>query len=333
MTLPRPIPPKVGINSVEFTIRLVEYLDRLIDFNRASDCKNKHPKADNCTQCATKSYEPQNRVCDTQIPYDCTQRNYIYAIRSMICHADEIQWAMKVANQDYQKNFLPQPFGQIAYNNFVNDFICQFSNAPLKVASIGYASGTDLLAMLKFLPSLCFSSSDNDFLEVLRIDSQEDNWQKAAETVESFIRKNADLDFDFTVSTNKENFLGKTHVFILSYVLNELNQQQVQDILEQIKQLANDNFLIVINEIAYNSHPNSQHAYAWENIAVLRKNIREHFNSNSCFAFRQFQEWHDTQFYANFRPAATHKYAHYQQKYGMKLHRKSTFHIEEYTKK
>lgn len=344
---------KVPINSVEFTKRLVDHLDSFVvptqvgEHFPCGDLREREEENEKCTQCAQNIFNSKYRR-NMHINYGCTQRNYIYAIRSMICHADEIAWAMQVSNQTYQKVFLQQQglqFERIASSDFVFKFILECANTPLKVASIGYASGTDLLGILKLLhnkllldamirlkllPTVRFLSENGNSLEVLRIDTQMEQWDEVAETVEQFIRNHADLDFHFTVDKNKEKFIHKTHIFILSYVLNEMTSKQVDELVNELVNLANNRFLLVINEIAkYAPYQET----AWENIRRLCNGLKQSFNETNQFPFCEKQNWHDVAFYETFRKNGTGRYSEYQNKYHMKLHLKSTFYIAEYIKK
>lgn len=180
-----------------------------------------------CSQCAIDHFDRKQ----AEVNYNCPQRNNIYAIRSMVCHATEISSLLDGTLLQSESDFV---------DNFFKNKV------EVNVASIGYASGTDLLAILRYF------SSDKLFsvkkLNVFRIDKNAEKWQESANLTEQFIRENADLIFDFQIKTN-ELPAKKVDVFILSYILNELNQSEIDEIITSISKSASNKFVIIINEV------------------------------------------------------------------------------------
>ena len=244
--------PKININSPEFIVELVKHFgsNHIKNLEETyQQCENRidvrnenNPK--NCVGCNLEGYDYlYNHKQDTS--YHCQQENFIYAIRTMPCHADELYNAFfNINNKENQY--------------FAIGFLS--SKKRLNIASIGFGCGTDVLAILKILNqiSICNINNDNKFFEynqiqelnVLRIDDQAENWQQSADAVLDFIENNGYIkdNFDFLVTEDETDFIENTDIFIMSYVYNELNQEEKNAICQKISHLASKHFLIIVND-------------------------------------------------------------------------------------
>lgn len=255
---------KIAIDSPEFIVKLVEYFDENYIENLEQTYKLcetkievnpiKQPK--NCVGCNLASYEYlYSQKQDTS--YHCKQENFIYAVRTMPLHAEEIEHA----------------FLKIENNNDKESFALEFleNKSVLNMASVGYACGTDVLGILKLLNRINIASKTypdlhniNQIreLNILRIDDQKENWDISAQAVQHFINDFGYIkeNFDFSVLNENEaynDFRRRIDLFTLSYVYNELDEREKIDIFNKIIELASTHFLILIND--YNAYRGSDH--------------------------------------------------------------------------
>lgn len=242
---------KINVNSPSFIVELVKYFGE-------THIQNLEETYQNCEYHmeVTNPYDPNNCVgCNIasyyslyhnkqNTSYHCQQENFIYAVRTMPCHAEEICTAF-VEIKDEE-------------NYYCVEFLK--SKNKLNMTSIGFGCGTDLLAMLQILNFIELLDFQNNHslseynqiqqLNVLRIDDQAENWQQSADAVEDFIRNRGYIkdNFDFSVTENESNFIGNTDIFIMSYVYNELNSEEKEKIYQKISELASEHFLLIIND-------------------------------------------------------------------------------------
>ena len=244
--------PKININSPEFIVELVKHFgsNHVQDLEETyQQCENRidvrnenNPK--NCVGCNLEGYDYlYKHKQDTS--YHCQQENFIYAIRTMPCHADELYDAFcNINNKENQY--------------FAIGFLS--SKKRLNIASIGFGCGTDVLAILKILNQINIYNINNDNelseynqiqeLNVLRIDDQTENWQQSADAVLDFIENNGYIkdNLNFLVTEDETDFIENTDIFIMSYVYNELNQEEKNIIYQKISHLASKHFLLIVND-------------------------------------------------------------------------------------
>lgn len=250
---------KINIDSPEFVVELVSFFDKnyIEDLestyqlceDRTEVDSNRQPE--NCVGCNLACYEYlYSQKQNTS--YHCQQENFIYALRTMPLHAEEIANAFIKIQEFSALNFLQ-------------------NRSLLNMTSIGYACGTDVLGILKLLNRINIASQTypnlhkiNQIkeLNILRIDDQKENWDASARAVQHFInnfgyiKKNFDFSvFNETEAYNDFNFC--MDLFVLSYVYNELNQNEKVDIFNKIIELASPHFLILVND--YDAYNGSNH--------------------------------------------------------------------------
>lgn len=291
----------VDISSPEFIVELVKHFD----LNYIQDLEETYEQCENRIEVKNKN-NPENCIgCNIECynylyqnkqntSYHCQQENFIYAVRTMPCHAEEIF-----------KTFLKAWDGE---NHYCLDFIK--SKAKLNIASIGFGCGTDVLAILKILNKINLLNANNDNrlteynqiqqLNVLRIDDQAENWQQSIDAVEDFIRNHGYIkdNFDFSVTENVSDFIGNTDIFIMSYVYNELSREERKEIYQKISELASEHFLLIVNDYDGAGHEYfteslyggfdykkfgfekiHSNRFKWDNQAT---SFKEQMNSNSC---------------------------------------------------
>lgn len=224
---------KIAIDSSEFIVKLVEYFDENYIENLEQTYKLcetrievnpiKQPK--NCVGCNLASYEYlYSQKQDTS--YHCQQENFIYAIRTMPLHAEEIEHAFLKIENNNDKEFFALEFLE--------------NKSVLNMASVGYACGTDVLGILKLLNRINIASKTYPVLHninqirelnILRIDDQKENWDISAQAVQHFINDFGYIkeNFDFSVLNESEaynDFCRRIDLFTLSYVYNELDKKE-----------------------------------------------------------------------------------------------------------
>ena len=295
---------KIAINSPEFIVKLVEYFDE----NHIQDlestyqlCEDKtevdpNRQPENCVGCNLACYESlYDQKQNTS--YHCQQENFIYAVRTMPLHAEEIANAFLV---NYNQEF------------FALDFLKEkgkYDN-ELNMASIGYACGTDVLGILKLLNFINTASktyqdlhvlSQIQQLNVLRIDDQKENWDISAQAVQHCINNFGYIkeNFDFSVLNESEaynDFCRRIDLFTLSYVYNELDEKEKIDIFNKIIELASTHFLILIND--YNASSGSDHKlfinefnqYCDNNFKLINR-VRIVYNGEGASFKKAMNDW------------------------------------------
>lgn len=294
---------KIAIASPEFIVKLVEYFDENYIENLEQTYKLcetrievnpiKQPK--NCVGCNLASYEYlYTQKQDTS--YHCQQENFIYAVRTMPLHAEEIEHA----------------FLKIENNNDKELFALEFleNKSVLNMASVGYACGTDVLGILKLLNRINIASKTypnlhniNQIreLNILRIDDQKENWDISAQAVQHFINDFGYIkeNFDFSVLNESEaynDFCRRIDLFTLSYVYNELDKKEKIDIFNKIIELASTHFLILIND--YNAYSGSDHKLFinefneyCDNDFKLINSVRVDYNGEGASFKKAMNDW------------------------------------------
>lgn len=294
---------KIAIASPEFIVKLVEYFDENYIENLEQTYKLcetrievnpiKQPK--NCVGCNLASYEYlYTQKQDTS--YHCQQENFIYAVRTMPLHAEEIEHA----------------FLKIENNNDKELFALEFleNKSVLNMASVGYACGTDVLGILKLLNRINIASkiypnlhNINQIweLNILRIDDQKENWDISAQAVQHFINDFGYIkeNFDFSVLNESEaynDFCRRIDLFTLSYVYNELDKKEKIDIFNKIIELASTHFLILIND--YNAYSGSDHKLFinefneyCDNDFKLINSVRVDYNGEGASFKKAMNDW------------------------------------------
>lgn len=294
---------KIAIASPEFIVKLVEYFDENYIENLEQTYKLcetrievnpiKQPK--NCVGCNLASYEYlYTQKQDTS--YHCQQENFIYAVRTMPLHAEEIEHA----------------FLKIENNNDKELFALEFleNKSVLNMASVGYACGTDVLGILKLLNRINIASKTypnlhniNQIreLNILRIDDQKENWDISAQAVQHFINDFGYIkeNFDFSVLNESEaynDFCRRIDLFTLSYVYNELDKKEKIDIFNKIIELASTHFLILMND--YNAYSGSDHKLFinefneyCDNDFKLINSVRVDYNGEGASFKKAMNDW------------------------------------------
>ena len=294
---------KIAIASPEFIVKLVEYFDENYIENLEQTYKLcetrievnpiKQPK--NCVGCNLASYEYlYTQKQDTS--YHCQQENFIYAVRTMPLHAEEIEHA----------------FLKIENNNDKELFALEFleNKSVLNMASVGYACGTDVLGILKLLNRINIASKTypnlhniNQIreLNILRIDDQKENWDISAQAVQHFINDFGYIkeNFDFSVLNESgayNDFCRRIDLFTLSYVYNELDKKEKIDIFNKIIELASTHFLILIND--YNAYSGSDHKLFinefneyCDNDFKLINSVRVDYNGEGASFKKAMNDW------------------------------------------
>lgn len=274
---------KLNVNNPEFSISLINFfinnsigpfhhkeIQELDSGRTVIQFCETDEKTDNklyiCSKCSIKHFDRKA----SQVNYNCPQRNSIYAIRSMICHATEISTILNGKLFSY----LNIPFEKYS---FIDSFF--INKTEVNIASIGYASGTDLLAILRYFSDKPFRIQK---LNILRIDTNADKWQETADLTEQFVRENADLSFDFEIKTFTDDFQTKDvniDIFILSYVLNELNENQIDNLIETIQLLSNQKFILLINDVnKYNFDDSKYYKYSIDKLENKCNTINSYSN-------------------------------------------------------
>lgn len=298
---------KIDINSPDFIVKLVEYFDEIYirDLEQTyQSCEtrievNPIKQPINCVGCNLASYEYlYNQKQNTS--YHCEQENFIYAVRTMPLHAEEIANAFFINdNQEF----------------FALDFLKEkgkYGN-ELNMASIGYACGTDVLGILKLLNFINTASKTYQDLHVLsqiqqiqqlnvlRIDDQKENWDISAQAVQHFINDFGYIkeNFDFSVLNESEaynDFCRHIDLFTLSYVYNELDKKEKIDIFNKIIELASTHFLILIND--YNAYSGSDHKLFinefneyCDNDFKLINSVRVDYNGEGASFKKAMNDW------------------------------------------
>ncbi|EGC16591.1 Uncharacterised protein [Kingella denitrificans] len=294
---------KIAIDSSEFIVKLVEYFDENYIENLEQTYKLcetrievnpiKQPK--NCVGCNLASYEYlYSQKQDTS--YHCQQENFIYAIRTMPLHAEEIEHAFLKIENNNDKEFFALEFLE--------------NKSVLNMASVGYACGTDVLGILKLLNRINIASKTYPVLHninqirelnILRIDDQKENWDISAQAVQHFINDFGYIkeNFDFSVLNESEaynDFCRRIDLFTLSYVYNELDKKEKIDIFNKIIELASTHFLILIND--YNAYSGSDHKlfinefneYCDNNFKLINS-VRVDYNGEGASFKKAMNDW------------------------------------------
>ena len=259
-----------------------------------------------CAICSKYNYTEGSRNNDN-ISYNCEQANHLYAIRSMLCHAEEISDLMNT-----KEHF-----------EFIDPFFLNKKN--IYAASIGYATGTDLLGLLQY-----FAMNDSTFpiekLEMLKIDNQAEYWKETADFVENVIIEYADLKFDFDThhyDENNRDFDKRIDVFTLSYLVNEINENQINEIIQTIEQLASDNFLIIINDF--------QHSTVDDKKNRIKRELSHRFNLKNKQSVNYIVDYNNRIYgspckFSGIKPKEVSKW------FGMKLYKKSSMLVMEFSR-
>lgn len=317
--------PKIEINSPNFIIELIKHIERNLNSNLQDTYKSctKESKATNdrqdCIGCANDFFWNNKNLV-----YDCNNRNLIYAIRTMPCHAEEIYMCFYLKDH-HKKSILL---------NFIKGI------EKMNIASIGYGCGTDLLAILQLINKINNTPNTNHILSklqelnLLKIDNQKDHWQESAEKVLKFIEDKAEVKdgLKYKIFEHEEYetlFNGQIDIFILSYILNELDYKQEKNIFEVIKKLASDHFFI----IAIDCKPIKDHENYFDSLLGVSKNRSHHdYNNKRNDLIQRENSIHTPppteNIYVSFKPAVDQN--NFQKKYHMKTKKKSYCYIYEY---
>lgn len=272
-----------------------------------------------CSKCSIEHFDRKT----SEVNYNCPQRNSIYAIRSMICHATELSSILNGVLFSH----LNVPFEKYS---FIDNFF--INKTEVNIASIGYASGTDLLAILRYFSDKPFRIQK---LNILRIDTNADKWQEAADLTEQFVRENADLSFDFEIKTFTDDFQTKNiniDIFILSYVLNELNKNQIDNLIETIQLLSNKKFILLINDV--NKHNFNDSKYYQYSIDKLNSKFTIVNNCIGCYPYNlginQYGIYcRNYDFFCKYKELISTKIRKY---FAIKFYLQSKFYIAEFEK-
>lgn len=307
---------KINVNSPNFIVELVKHFGETHIQNLEETYQNceyrmevtnpNDPK--NCVGCNITSY--YSLYHDKQnTSYHCQQENFIYAVRTMPCHAEEICTAF-VEIKDEE-------------NYYCVEFLK--SKNKLNMTSIGFGCGTDLLAMLQILNFIELLDFQNNHslseynqiqqLNVLRIDDQAENWQQSADAVEDFIRNRGYIkdNFDFSVTENESNFTGNTDIFIMSYVYNELSWAEKEKIYQKISELASEHFLLIINDYDGAGHKYLELGFNYKKFGFEKLRSQRFYGNKMATSFKkQMKSWHYPHLNLTFR-----------QRYAMKVNMNS----------
>lgn len=211
---------------------LIEYLKidgclaEMESFHKDCQSQAKIIDSQSCADCSHKTYFDNN-----EINYNCEIKTYIYACRLMPCHASEI----------YN--------GLINHgNNILKDYSQNLSD--FKAISYGSGSGTDIIALLKAFNYLKnVEKQQISSLNILRIDDAMDNWNPIVDKVEKFLREKVFCNFKFFIETNPSKFQkNDTDIIVCSYLISELDTEQIEVVKNNILSFAKNKFLLVIND-------------------------------------------------------------------------------------
>lgn len=344
------IPEIFGVQ--RFTLRFIAHFNKLLNQNGGLNTKYQQCQQANgnsCADCSRKEYHKYHNYGIRLAPdYSCREKTLIYAIRSMLCHAEEIMRGLMGFCFMFTSSEPPSSVSENTKSDGGNPSLDKIkiiraveyllAQEKIKVVSIGYGSGADLLGLLYFFT---FFHLHHSTLDILRIDKYMQHWDFSAQETELFIRQNANIPFKFSVEKEDndqmfQNFSGQSQLFTLSYVLNELNDEEMEQIAEKIKTLAANRFWILINERAYNEHTEAR------SLHQIKKFAQDTLHNTGCCEINHIggringRDSDNGGFLKNLLNSQHNEAKQYirsvQQEYQMKIYADSVYYLGEFTR-
>jgi hypothetical protein len=208
----------------------VEVFHKQIDYEAYKDCKNKHNTANNCIECCSNPY-----FDGIEIDYTCLQKRKLYVVRYLPAYMSEVYSILS-----YIDNF---------------DFFEHIrQKKEISVVSIGGGPGTDIVAFNKWLSNLIRDDDAIEKVNYLRLDIHDDWDNIAPQLIHNY--QSEKLEFNFRkikrniaeYPTNLGNNFKNCDVVILSYLLSEINSQNIDKVASNISRMLSSYSLVVIND-------------------------------------------------------------------------------------
>lgn len=206
---------------------LIQDLHKQVDYDKWRNCMEKTLGATNCPDCCGRQYFDGN-----QISYQCDQKRKIYALRYLPAHIAE----------NYQGSLLiPEE-----HRNRI------FRKNSLKIASFGGGPGSDIAGFKQFIEGLDNQEYPCANFIFTRLDV-EDGWKNISENVMRLYGADESRfnyqKFDMDICSNGNWFDDKRFdVILISYLVSELNTEQIQSLANNLRKCMGAETLLVIND-------------------------------------------------------------------------------------
>ncbi|NJA08152.1 hypothetical protein HC024_20805 [Methylococcaceae bacterium WWC4] len=207
---------------------VVKKLHSQIEYEAYKRCGIKHQTANDCIECCSKPYFEQ-----IAIDYTCPQKRKIYVARYAPAYISEIYSALVRTPKK---------------------FICaMLEKTEINVASIGGGPGTDIAAFKKWIST---KIEDNDSLEkvrFLRVDINEDWDDISPKLINLYETSHIEFEYkkivkDIYKQPINANSFNSFDVIILSYVISEMNQDEIYLVAKHISEVISEKTLVVVND-------------------------------------------------------------------------------------
>lgn len=209
---------------------LDDFINKLhdeVDYEMHDACANKTHGAIDCPSCCGEQY-----FDGKQPTYDCEQKRNIYVLRYLPAHIHE--------------NYL----GALLIPEEIRNQL--FAKKTVKVLSLGGGPGSDIAGFKKFTELLTADEFQCENCEIVRVD-KEDGWDKVSGQVIHLFGK-PEIEFKHTkreldVCATSTWFDGKKFdVILISYLLSELNDAQIDALAGNLKKCMSSDALLIIND-------------------------------------------------------------------------------------
>ncbi|UTW11745.1 hypothetical protein [Marinobacterium rhizophilum] len=207
---------------------VVKKFHKKIDYDAHKSCDVKYPTANDCIECCSKPYFEQ-----VNIDYTCAQKRKIYVARYAPTYISEVHSAFRVTPRDYAEELSKK--------------------SRIKVASIGGGPGTDIAGFKKWILRNIDEDNDIDKIKFLRVDIHEDWDDVSPELIKLYDSPGIEYKYkkvvrDITQKPINTQSFKSFDVIMMSYILSEINSNDIEKVAKHISEVISDKTLLVIND-------------------------------------------------------------------------------------
>ncbi len=224
---------------------LLQKTHESVNYSCAESCDENPGAEGGCISCLGDQY-----FGEKAIDYSCEHKRSAYVLRYLPVHIQEVN---QVLDGLRDSQGLPASWPD-----------------PVRVLSIGGGPGSDIAAFKKFISEGGFYDDDAHKFQIYRLEKVEDWNNIATEVIHLFSPKG--YEFDHKKINNDLNNLpkcakGPFDVFLLSYVVSELNDAECDRLGKAIDALSGDRAVVIFNDRNQDS--------VWQKIQVIASQLNE----------------------------------------------------------